>query len=318
MHLITRRIEGLNPPLPSFASDNGWLETIYQIGGIEHYHTGECCGCHSGATHDEATPVVERVYNPTPSSNIGWGPGTNQWDDTPPDLQFARSDLVSLVLLDGSILTLGGERMLPVDCGEQGEPPCSGCEAIKIPELLEPKEVFGVEPTSWTSMAHHQDEHRYHSTAALLPTGQVVLAGGQNNGYGGITAGKTVEIFHPPYLFKGPRPEIDPVSFQLPLGPDRAVGPAFGFTFDVALGSASSNIARVALIRPASMTHSFDFNQRYVECIRQSVSEPDPSGVVQVSVTLPPTYDYIPPGWYMLTVVDTQQRPSDAMWIRIL
>lgn len=115
-------------------------------------------------------------------------------------------------------------------------------------------------------------------------------------------------------MFNGPRPEIDPQSlYQF----GQAYDPGDSLTFDVALGETDAAIRHVALHRPASVTHSFDFNQRYVEANLIAQSSPDPSGVVSLSVTLPPSSKYTPPGWYFLTAVDRKGRPSPGRWIQI-
>ena len=55
-------------------------------------------------------------------------------------------------------------------------------------------------------MASQLDPRGYHSTALLLPDGRVLSAG--DDGDSEQDAIDKVEIFSPPYLFKGPRPTI--------------------------------------------------------------------------------------------------------------
>ena len=52
-----------------------------------------------------------------------------------------------------------------------------------------------------------QTPRMYHSTAILVPDGRVIKAGGGQGG-GRIHDYTTMEIFSPPYLFKGERPVI--------------------------------------------------------------------------------------------------------------
>ena len=52
-----------------------------------------------------------------------------------------------------------------------------------------------------------QTPRMYHSTAILVPDGRVIKAGGGQGG-GRIHDYTTIEIFSPPYLFKGERPVI--------------------------------------------------------------------------------------------------------------
>jgi hypothetical protein len=316
VHLITRLQPGESDPLV-----HGFAETIYQLGGNAHYEPEEaCCGCSAGSPiHDDGTAIVEKIRNPTPDLALGFGTPPLSWDDSPPDLSAPRADFTAVVLLDGSILVLGGERMEPVGCSF---PNCA-CIAVNTPELYKPPEVFGAGASSaWIAMKPHEAEHRYHSSALLLPTGEVVLAGGE---FGIVppalnTSNKVVEVFNPPYLYNGPRPIIDTTSLYASIGADQTVSYSelaeAAFQFDVALGHHEVPLARVAVLRPGSVTHSFDFNQRYVELRTELFPNPDPDGVVTVTVHRPPTIQYTPPGWYLITAVDTAGRPADAKWIR--
>jgi hypothetical protein len=313
VHLITRLQPGETDPL-----FHGFAETIYQLGGNTHYEPEEaCCGCSAGSPiHDDGTAIVEKIRNPTPDLALDFGTPPLSWDDSPPDLSAPRADITAVVLLDGSILVLGGERMDPVGCDGN----CF-CIAVNTPELYKPPEVFGAGASSaWIDMNPHVFAHRYHSSALLLPTGDVVLAGGQFGSGDVNPSDKIVEVFKPPYLYSGPRPIIDTTSLYASIGADQTVsylelGEAV-FQFDVALGDLEAPIARVAVLRPGSVTHSFDFNQRYVELEIAGTGGPPIDGVVTLFVRRPPEIEYTPPGWYLITVVDTAGRPADAKWIR--
>jgi hypothetical protein len=137
----------------------------------------------------------------------------------------------------------------------------------------------------------------YHSTAALLPDGRVLAAGGENSH---LLEGETnYEIFSPPYLFQGTRPQI-------------ATAPAsvdYGASFEVVTPDAAA-IAKVAFMRPASVTHNFDENQRYVPLsFTQAVGS--------LSVSAPADGGTAPPGYYMLFLVDSSGVPSEAKFIAL-
>ena len=87
-------------------------------------------------------------------------------------------------------------------------------------------------------------------TALLLPDARVLVAGSGNDGPG-LSIRRAAQIFSPPYLFKGARPAITsaPAIAQ------------YGSTFTVDTPDAAS-IAKVSLIRPGAVTHSFDEDQR--------------------------------------------------------
>ena len=63
----------------------------------------------------------------------------------------------------------------------------------------EPSWIFNPITNIWSEMDEQPSERKYHSHALLLPTGEVMSCGWFNN---------TIDVFSPPYLFKGARPEI--------------------------------------------------------------------------------------------------------------
>ena len=127
----------------------------------------------------------------------------------------------------------------------------------------------------------------YHSTALVLPDGRVVTAGGEAAGI------RRAQIYSPPYLFKGPRPSI--------TSHPSSTGYGAGFT----VGTDSTDIAKVALLRPSGVTHAIDMNQRYVPLTFTK------SGTT-LNVTAPPSANHAPPGWYMLIATNSQGVPSAA------
>ena len=82
----------------------------------------------------------------------------------------------------------------------------------------------------------------YHSVALLLPSGQVAMAGWNNT---------AIEIFIPPYLYRGARPVIS----SAPAAVQR------GETFEIASPDAAT-ISKVVLARPMAVTHQTDTEQK--------------------------------------------------------
>ena len=200
---------------------------------------------------------------------------TPAWHYTAP-MTYPRVWANSVLLADGTVLVVGGGRT-----GYYGNP-------VFIPELYD--SVAG----TWTQMAAHAAPRMYHSTAVLLPDGRV-LSAGESSG----KLQRTGEIFSPPYLFAGPRPTITSAPASLGYNQQFSIS-----TPDYA------NITRVALVKAGSVTHSNDFDQRYVDVIFQS----DGSG--GLTSTSPPDSNHAPPGWYMLFILNNGV-PSVASWVQV-
>jgi hypothetical protein len=71
------------------------------------------------------------------------------------------------------------------------------------------------------------------------------------------------------------------------------------------------DISYVALIRPSSVTHSLNTDQRYVglELVSSSFSK--------LRVKSPPDGNIAPPGYYMLFVLDQKEIPSIAKFVHL-
>jgi Galactose oxidase-like, Early set domain/GlxA beta barrel domain len=143
----------------------------------------------------------------------------------------------------------------------------------------------------------------YHSEALLLPDGRIITLGGNPLfGNKADTAPSTfeqrIEIFTPPYLYKGTRPVIASGPRQL------ARGQSADF-------STSGSIAAARLIRPTAVTHVTDVEQRSIALPLQK----RPRGI---RVTVPASAGLVPPGWYMLFARNAAGVPSDAYWVRVV
>src|SRR5262249_37076029 len=99
----------------------------------------------------------------------------------------------------------------------------------------------------------------YHSEALLLPDGRVVTMGSNPlyDDKADTIGGKfehRIEIYTPPYLSHGPRPALSG-------GPQRVMlGNTAHFTT-----STPGDVARLRLMRPSSVTHVTDVQQRSIE-----------------------------------------------------
>jgi streptogramin lyase len=158
-------------------------------------------------------------------------------------------------------------------------------------------EIYNPATNSWTTGARARVPRMYHSIAILLPDGRV-LTGGSNPSRRNDE--KRLEIYHPPYLFRGPRPCIERVPHSVTLGA----------SFTVHIPNAS-DIKWLSLIRPMATTHSYDSDQRLVDIPFRR------SGTCHLNAHMPDNPNLVPPGYYMLFAVDHRGVPSIAKWIHV-
>ncbi|MGP4046141.1 galactose oxidase-like domain-containing protein [Streptomyces sp. 2A115] len=205
-------------------------------------------------------------------------------------LGLPRLHLNAVLLPDRTVFVSGGSL-------KQEDEPLARHEA----EIYDP--VSG----SWSLMAAATVSRLYHSTAVLLPDGRVVAAGGNPEGGDSVfweppdeNEELRLEVFSPPYLFRGPRPTIGSVPEEW----------QYGETVTVVTPQAGS-IRWASLVRNGVTTHSFDSSQRLVELAiaRQG------GGTLDARVT--DNRNIAPPGWYMLFLVDEEGVPSMAEWVHL-
>lgn len=109
-------------------------------------------------------------------------------------MAFARRHLNATLLPDGNVLVTGGTSSPSFNASE---------DTVLEAELWDP------ETEEWTTLASMQRGRVYHSAALLLPDGRVIVGGGGRPPSGDQSIqNPDFEIFSPPYLSKGPRPEI--------------------------------------------------------------------------------------------------------------
>jgi hypothetical protein len=168
-------------------------------------------------------------------------------------------------------------------------------------------ELYDPASDTWHLMATAAVPRLYHSTAVLLPSGQVVAAGG--NPEGGTQAvfeppdkneEMRIEVFSPPYLFKGNRPLIDQAPAVCSYGEEITIETP-----------QATEIKWLSLIAPGVTTHSFDSSQRLIDLdiISQAAGT--------IRAVAPSNSNVAPPGWYMLFIIDRDGIPSEAKWLSL-
>lgn len=170
--------------------------------------------------------------------------------------------------------------------------------------VTEPCLLYDPNPASpgWSKMDELHFERRYHSFALLLPTAEVMASGGRGQGTAGVS---TIEVFRPPYLFKGAQPTISPVT------PDSV---HHGHNFTITTPNAGS-VARVTLVRPMAVTHQTDSEQRVIELCWAPGTTANTITATAPSPTHP--HGLAPRGWYMLFIINNIGVPSNAKFIHL-
>lgn len=183
-----------------------------------------------------------------------------------------RAHMNSVILPDGTVLGVGGSN-------QEGN----------LHESL----LYDPVADTWTPMAAQLQVRGYHSTALLLPDGRV-LSAGDNREPGGFD---TLELYSPPYLYRGERPTIRRAPEAI----------SWGAAFEVLAGAP---VTRAVLLRPGSVTHTNEMDQRHVELAVTVTGR-------LVQATAPASGTVAPAGWYLLFLVDAAGVPSKGAWVHV-
>ncbi len=164
--------------------------------------------------------------------------------------------------------------------------------------------IYNPETNSFSLAAPPEIGRDYHSEAVLLPDGRVATLGSDplyGNKADTIPGPfeQRIEIYSPPYLFRGPRPVITGGPAQVPRG-----GSASFTTPN------SAEIEKVRLIHPSAATHDTDVEQRSI-----AISFTRTAGGIHIQV--PKVAGLVPLGWYMLFIDNGKGVPSVARWVQI-
>jgi hypothetical protein len=209
---------------------------------------------------------------------------------TLPSMRFRRHWGTATVLPNGQVLVSGGSAI-----NNSAATDADGNGVAYTSELYTPG------TNTWALGATALRMRLYHQTTLLLPDATVLTMGG---GVPGPQRNLNAEIYYPPYLFdsSGER-AARPVIQSAPTG----LRPGDTFTIGT---SASAAIQRVVLVKSGSVTHSFDFDQRFLPL---QFTRPT---AITLQATVPPL-GRTPPGYYLLFIINNRGVPSEARIIRI-
>ena len=183
---------------------------------------------------------------------------TPQYVAAPPMLR-PRIHLNAVILPDRTVVATGGSAL---------------SENFATASLE--AEIFDPATNTWMTGAAARVPRMYHSTALLMPDGRVLTAGSNPRRRDDELR---LEVYHPPYLFRGPRPCIERVAAQVRLDE----------TFTLHSPNAA-DIKWISLIRPMATTHSCDSEQRLVDVPFRR------RGVCHLDARMPANPNLVPPG----------------------
>ncbi|MGJ7917215.1 galactose oxidase-like domain-containing protein [Massilia sp. LXY-6] len=216
--------------------------------------------------------------------NIDMLDGTNPnagWKAFPSWLQ-GRHNSNTVILADGTLFTVGGNNA-----------------TTTYDNPLFESELYTKAPSdtsgSWVQVMPHTIQAAYHSSAILLPDATVLLS--QDDQDRSATA-HMVQVYSPPYLFKGSRPQITSAPTTATWGQT------------VAVGTDTSKISSAMLIAPGATTHGNDMHQRAIRLASRITGR-------SLQVTIPASSSLVPPGYYMLFILNASGVPSVAKFMRI-
>ena len=219
-----------------------------------------------------------------------------------PALNNRRWYSSGVLLPDGNVVALSG--------ADRDEVILPGAESpVKQAELFNGKR--------WIPLSMGERVRTYHNSAILLADGSILVGGHApiNTGYGakgdnsmqaatGTNNLKdpSFEIFKPPYLFRGPRPEIAHVQR----------GIDYGKSFDIRTPDAN-RVQKVVLSRLPTTTHITDADQRSVELGFKKTGN-------GLRVEAPPHGNIAPPGYYYVWILTDNGQgltPSKARIVQV-
>ena len=201
-------------------------------------------------------------------------------------MHYPRIHANGVLLPDGNVIVVGGMSRYD-HMSDMHEIPGSVYEA----------EIYDPSANTWTLMAAQQKARVYHSTAILLPDGRVISMGSNPRSK---MIEKSIEIYSPPYLFRGERPVITEV-------PERI---AHSQPFSISVSHARQ-IEKVVLMRPEVLTHVTNTEQRLLELKFQVVSDE------KLEIQGPPTPAHMPRGYCLLFILNHEGVPSIGKFLKV-
>jgi YVTN family beta-propeller protein len=193
---------------------------------------------------------------------------------------------VATILADGKVVATGGSRVWNA-----------------MTDVSYEAEIWNPATGQWTVGASMQKPRLYHGNALLLPDATVLVFGGGAPSPSGVPGNLNAEIYYPPYLFAGASPALRPAITAAPTVVD--VGDTAWLEVDTA-----RPVARVTFVKTGSATHGWNMEQRFVDL-------PFEAEGTRLAVQVPARAAHVPPGMWMMFVIDDAGVPSQARLMRV-
>lgn len=231
-------------------------------------------------TANVSGPAAAEIYDDRPE---GW--------TTAGSPRTVRSMSQVLPLPDGRLLVAGGREEDP-DTAEDRNTWC------QVPRT----DFFDPSTGAWRRVADMHAARGFHGVTVLLPDGRVLCAGGEGQpGLNVAAAGNAnIEVFMPPSLSRGARPQIGPLAVT-----ELKRGATFSLGY-----STSAPLTDLVLISAGARTRWSDGGTQRVVRLRYRVQKS------ALRATLPKSEALLPAGLYLLFALDGDI-PSDGQLVTI-
>ncbi|MFD3543832.1 galactose oxidase-like domain-containing protein, partial [Streptomyces sp. NPDC058662] len=219
-----------------------------------------------------------------------------RWDAAEPRA-FGRTQDATLILPDATLLTVNGA----LDTRDYGHGPFNPKADLKYRQT-ELRDARG----QWRLGPVQRLPRGYHSNALVMPDGRVMVTGDElqqiaNDPDIRDAMDGSIELYEPAYLHRGSRPALD-----------RAPAHELGYDTEFQVTSSTpGDVRRAVLLAPTTVTHSVNTSQRHLELRSTGIRG------TAVGLRTPPDAAAAPPGYYMLFLLDAENVPSTAEWVKL-
>jgi hypothetical protein len=218
--------------------------------------------------------------------------------ESQPQWQYTTKMNFTRVMPDAVLLP--NKKVLVVNGTGKGK-----SDAGKDPVLT--AELYNPQDESWTQLNKMKVPRLYHANALLLPDGTIMTSGTDKEWNKDREEDEyRIEVFNPPYyLMKDntselDRPIIKNVKSQVSYGEDIVI-----------VSDQAEEITSVTIIRPSSVTHSLNTDQR---CIELEITGTKKN---ELTVKMQNNSNIAPPGYYMLFILNKNETPSKSKFIQL-